>query len=330
MYGWGRADTTGWKDPGKYKYDSARAPYLDKLKSDADKKGPRSYSRGTEPDMALVNPKGKTLKTDSENPIVFLVDGTGSMIGWPAEFFDRAPLLYQTLSQYKEDVEIAFGVIGDANSDRYPYQINDFGKGVTLDDHIKALYPEGGGGGQVSETYELGAYHILNNCEMPNAKSPFLFVFGDEKFYEKVSPGHAEHYLGKTLEGEVDSKDVWKALNQKFNVFFLQKPYGHGSDTGLTREIKEYWADAIGVQRVIDLPSADRAVDVAMAIVARYWGEFSDFTDSIAARHDSKTVDKVKASIRYIPAGDPSSSGKSMLVGEDGASATMSKRLDED
>lgn len=334
MYSWGN-DTKDWKSPGAYKYDSARAPYLDKLAADADKNGPRTYTRPNGPDMKLVDPKNKIITTDSENPIVFLVDGTGSMIGWPAEFFDRAPLLYQTLSQYKQDVEIAFGVIGDVNSDKFPYQINNFGKGVTLDDYIKALYPEGLGGGQVSESYELAAYHILNNCNTPKAKSPFLFVFGDEKFYERVTPEQAEHFLGLKLQGEVSSKDVWKALNQKFNLFYLQKPYGHGDDEGTTRDVKKYWADAIGIQHIVDIPSADRAVDVAMAVVARYWGQFGDFSKSMLARQDSKTVGKVVDSIRYIPAPDPNASGKSLLIDKGskaskGSKVKMSRRLDED
>lgn len=338
MYGW-NDDRSTWKKPDAYKFDSARAPYLDKLAADGAKKGPRTYTRPAGPDMALVDPKNKVITTESENPIVFLVDGTGSMVGWPAEFFDRAPLLYKTLSQYRPDVEIAFGVIGDANSDRYPYQINNFGKGVTLDDHIKALFPEGNGGGQISESYELAAYHILNNCQTPKAKAPFLFVFGDEKFYESVSQEQAEHYLGTKLQGDVSSKDVWKALNQKFNLFYLQKPYGHGNESDITRDVKQYWTDAIGVQRVIDIPSADRAVDVAMAIVARYWGQFSDFKDNMSARQDDATVAGVVKSIRYIPAADPAASGKSLVVGPDGktdgrydseSKARMSKRLDKD
>ena len=96
-----------------------------------------------------MDPKGKELSTASENPIVIAVDGTGSMATWPGEIFDRLPLLYQTLSKYKPDVELTFSVIGDANSDVWPVQIPHFGQGPTLDDYLKALQPEGGGGDDV-------------------------------------------------------------------------------------------------------------------------------------------------------------------------------------
>jgi hypothetical protein len=74
-----------------------------------------------------------------------------------------------------------------------------------------------------------------------------------------------------------------------------------------------------------------------MAIVARYWGQFGDFKANMSARQDDKTVAGVVKSIRYIPAADPTASGKSLIVGPDGADpnysrskATMSKRLDKD
>ena len=36
------------------------------------------------------------------------------MASWPFEIFDRLPLLFNTLSQYREDLEICFAAIGDA------------------------------------------------------------------------------------------------------------------------------------------------------------------------------------------------------------------------
>lgn len=300
MYSWG-GGTTDWKDPGRYRFDSARKPYLDADAAASAAKGGRSYSMRSEPDFGLVGVKNRPIETNSEHPIVFLVDGTGSMIGWPAEFFDRAPLLYQTLSQYRSDLEISFGVIGDATCDNYPIQLNKFGQGITLEDHIKALCPEGRGGGQISESYELSAYYLLNHCNMPKAKLPFLFVFGDEKFYGKVEPKQVKHYIGDKLQGPLDAKDVWKNLMLKFNVFFLQKPYGKGNEQDVTTEVKKYWADTLGPRRVVDLISADRAVDTAMAIVAKSWGQFGDFKGSMSARHDRDLIDAVVKSVRYVP-----------------------------
>jgi len=320
MYGWG-GSTSDWKKPGKYGFDSARSPYLDKLAKDASAKGPRTYTRRDEPDMKLVDAKGKTISTDSENPLVVAVDVTGSMSSWPAEIFDRLPLLYQTLSQYKPDLEICFAAIGDANSDRFPLQVNDFAKGVGLEDKLKALCPEGGGGGQISESYELFGYYMLEHCNMPKAKSPFLLVYGDEKFYNEVKPEQVSHYIGDTLQAPLNSADVWKKLQQKFNVYFLQKRYGDENDSITDAAVKQHWANALGKQNIIDLPSCDRAVDVAMGLVAKQWGEFKDFKENLSARQDEDEAKTVYSSLRFVD-GDPSA--KSVVSGKNLTKRTMS------
>jgi hypothetical protein len=305
MYAWG-PNTGSWRGKRSYKFDSAKAPYLDKLAADASVRGPRSYLRRGEPDMNLVDPRGKTVSSDSENPLVVGIDVTGSMASWPAEIFDRLPLLYQTLSQYREDLEISFGAIGDAYVDQYPLQVNHFGKGVELEDHIKALAPEGGGGGQIHETYELFAHFMLEHADLPNAKSPFLIIFGDERFYERVDPGQVEHYIGDRLQAPLESEKVWKGLLQKFDLYFLHKPYGNGDSTSIDKEVVDSWGRVIGRQRIIELPSAERAVDVAMGLIARRWGEYGDFTANLNARHDDPLLKaSVHRSLRSIDA-DPS------------------------
>jgi hypothetical protein len=307
MYGWG-GDTASWKGSGKYKYDSARSPYLDKLKKDAGKKGPRTYVDSSEPDMAYVNTRDKTIKSESKNPIVFAVDVTGSMSSWPGEIFDRLPLFYQTLSQYKEDLKVCFAAIGDATCDEYPIQVNNFGKGLELEDHLKAVGCEGGGGGHITESYELFGYFMKEHCEVPNATSPFLFICGDETFYNRIDPAQVEHYIGDKLENAKNS---------------LQKPYGSGYDSGVTSEVRERWADALGDQRIIELPSAERVVDIAMGIVSKYWGKFGDFKDNLSARQDDSVAASVYNSLRFIKRKE-SETARSVIKGKSKKKATMS------
>jgi hypothetical protein len=326
MYSWG-GGTSDWKKPGGYKYDSAKKAYLDSLASASASKGGRHYTMGSKPNSKLVHTGSKEILSESENPLIVAVDVTGSMASWPREIFDRLPLLYQTLSQYRPDMEVCFAAIGDANCDSYPLQINNFGKGVDLEEHIKALYPEGRGGGQIKETYELFGYYILNHCKLPKAKNPFLLIFGDEQYYDEVNPSQVEHYMGDRPESPIDSNKIWKSLLQKFNLFYLQKPYGGGDDEATTKEVRDKWSDALGKQRVIELPSMERAVDVGMAIVARHWGKFGDFHKSISARHDDTDVKLVMKSIRYLPV-DPNApiTRASKLL--DAGSGKESKRLD--
>lgn len=296
MYGWGPDDVNTWKKPGGYKYDDAKAPYLETLAKEASVKGSRVYSKKAAPVSKAVLAKNKELTTDSKNPLVLLVDGTGSMQKWPAEIFDRIPLLYQTLSQYKDDVELSINVVGDANSDQWPLQVTEFAKGVTLDDKLKAVHAEGGGGPGIRESYELFAYFADQKIKTPNAVSPFLIVMGDEKFYEKINPAQIKVYIGDTVQAELSSVDVWKNLAQKYDIYFLQKQY-----PGRHEEIKQQWADAIGEQKIIPVYDAQRIVDIAMGLVAKKWGHFSDFGKNLSARQDELGIATVMESLRAAP-----------------------------
>lgn len=261
--------------------------------------------------MGLVDPRGKAISSDSKNPIVIAVDVTGSMASWPAEIFDRLPLLYQTLSKYKDDVEICFAAIGDANSDQFPLQVNNFGKGLVLEDHLKALCPEGGGGGQAKETYELFGYFMLNKANVPNASSPKLVIFGDEGFYDKISPSHVKHYIGDTLESPMDASGMWKGLQQKFDIYMLHKQYDSGGASDAS--IIQQWSDVLGKEKVVQLYEAERAVDVALGMIARQWGEFDDFTKNLSARQSAAQAKSVMQSLRHVA--DPNAPPtKSMLL----------------
>lgn len=319
MYSWGD-DTSTWRGPGSYDYGSARRGYLDTLKDASVAKGSRSYATRTAPDE-MVDTLDKTIESESKNPIVIAIDVTGSMADWPQEIFKKLPVLYQTLSKYREDTEISFAAIGDATCDAYPLQVNDFDKGISLDDHIKALCPEGGGGGQHYESYELFGYFLLNHCRTPNATSPFLIIFGDEGFYESVAPAQVAHYIGDRLQGPADSGEMWKALRQKFNIYLLHKPY---DDKGLDKEIIGQWKEALGEEKVVPIFEENRAVDVAMAIIARHWGEFEDFEENMSARHTDSQKASVYASLRYVDIADKPGDGKSKLARSKKASKSVS------
>lgn len=299
MYSWGD-DTATWNNPGKYDYGSAKKPYLDDLAKDAASKGPRDYSSKRMPKLDLINPKGKTIVSESENVVIIGIDGTGSMQHWPAEIFDRLPLLYQTLSKYRDDVEISFSVIGDAISDQWPTQISAFGKGVTLDDYLKALCAEGGGGGGMHESYELFAYFMQNHCKTLKAKSPTMIIMGDEMFYDKINPKQVKHYLGDALQEPLDARMVWQDLSNRFDIYLLRKSYPNHD-----KEIEDQWSEAIGKQKIIPLYDPTRVVDVALGIIAKKWGHFDDFGKNLSARQDDKNKELVMASLRAASIIDP-------------------------
>ena len=167
MYSW-YDDTSDWAKPGAYAYDPSSKTARDAEAKKAAAAGPRTYADRGQPDPQLTNPN-KRITSSSKNPLVIAVDVTGSMQRWPFEIFDRLPLLFNTLSQYRPDLEISFCAIGDAHCDRWPLQTTDFSKGFDLERHLKALYGEGGGGDE-PESYGLFAHWVDTHVTAPNAR----------------------------------------------------------------------------------------------------------------------------------------------------------------
>jgi hypothetical protein len=287
MYSWG-ASTEDWAKPGAYSFDDARKSAMDRDAKKAADRGGRTYLSRKAPDLDLVDPRGKTIVSRSANPVVVAVDVTGSMAHWPAEIFDRLPLLYQTLSQYRPDLEVSFAAIGDATSDRYPLQVADFGAGADLDQKLGALYGEGGGGGGARESYELFAYFLTHRALTPNAARPFLILYGDEGFYPEVNAKQVEHYLGGQVTGERSSVAIFRALAQRFEVYLLRKTYGSPAED---RRIVAQWQKVLEPERILPVPDEQRAVDLALGLIARSWDRFEDFQENMAAR---QPVAKVK------------------------------------
>jgi hypothetical protein len=294
MYSWGPS-TDDWAKPGAYSFDDARKAAMEKDAADAARKGGRTYLAGkTAPDAELTDPRGKRLETASKNPIIVAVDVTGSMAHWPREIFDRLPLLYQTLSQYREDVEISFVAIGDATTDRFPLQVTDFAKGAALDERLAALYGEGGGGGGSKESYELFAWFLANRVHAPEAEKPFVILYGDEGFYDEVNAKQVQHYLGGGVEKNVPALPVWKDVMARFEVYHLRKSYGSTMDD---LKIRRQWEAALEPQRVLPLADEFRAVDLALGLIARSWDRFEDFTENMKARQPLAKVKELANSL---------------------------------
>ncbi|MBK8421305.1 zinc ribbon domain-containing protein [Candidatus Villigracilis saccharophilus] len=301
MYSWDD-DTSGWSGSAKYQYSPAAAPARIASAERAKAAGPRTYQGKSGPNEKIIDPK-KIVSTESTNPLIVAIDVTGSMSSWPAEIFDRLPLLFNTLAQYRPDTEICFAAIGDAGVDRWPLQVTSFASGYDLEQLLGALYGEGGGG-DAPESYGLFAHWVNTHVQTPNAQeAPFLIVFGDINMHAKIPAAQVKHYLGEEegggikdwLTGGIDSIDEWQKVTQKWNTWFLRRPGGKKGD-----KIDAQWSKAIGAQKIFHIEDEQRAVDYAMGLVARSWGYFGDFQENMRARQDSAKVEQVSKPIEMI------------------------------
>ena len=293
MYSWDE-DTSGWYGSATYKYGETGSDVRKAAAAREKALGARTYEGRRGPNEKVIDPS-KRLRSESANPLVIAVDVTGSMASWPAEIFDRLPLLYNTLAQYRPDLEICFAAIGDASCDRWPLQVTTFARGFDLEQLLGSLYGEGGGG-DAPESYGLFAHWLDTHVEAPNAvEQPFLIVFGDITMHKSVPKEQIKQLLGDGQARDVDSIQAWKNVSKKWNTWFLRRPGGKKGD-----EVDAQWGKAIGSQKIFPIQDEQRAVDYAMGLVARAWGHFGDFRDNMRARQSEDKVASVSKPIEMI------------------------------
>ena len=290
MYSWDE-DTTAWYGDAKYKYKSKGSAKRKVSAERAEATGPRTYSKKSHPNDKITTPK-KHVSTETPNPLIVAVDVTGSMASWPAEIFDRLPLLFNTLSQYRDDLEICFVAIGDAGCDDWPLQATTFASGFDLEQLLGSLYGEGGGG-DAPESYGLFAHWVNTHVSVPNAsEKPFLIVFGDAPMHPSTPHKQIQHFLGDKIRQDIDSFQAWREVTNNWNTWFLRRPTGKKGD-----KVDKQWAEAITEQKIFHIKDEQRAVDYAMGLIARAWGHFGDFQNNMEARQSKEKVAEVSALI---------------------------------
>lgn len=222
-----------------------------------------------------MNPYGKVRESrdSADHPtslsIGVLFDVTGSMGTVPRVLQTKLGSLMRLLIQkgYVEHPQILFGGIGDAYCDRIPLQIGQFESGLEMDDDLGKIFLEGGGGGQVHETYELGIYFMAHNtridCYEKRGHKGYLFTIGDEKPYEVVRRQHIQQHIGGQVERDVPIAEVMTAVQKKYHHFHIVPTNTtHGRNTA----IHDVWRNLLG-ERVLLLEDETAVCEtIALAI----------------------------------------------------------------
>jgi hypothetical protein len=213
-----------------------------------------------------LNPFGVTVRESrdsDEHPeslaLAVLFDVTGSMGNVPRTLQSKLPGLLGLLMRkgYVEHPQILFGAVGDATCDRAPLQVGQFESDNRMDDDLGKILLEGGGGGQMRESYELAMYfmarHTAMDCLDKRGRRGYLFMIGDELAYPKVKKREIAKIIGGEPPEDIAMASIVEELKRKFEVYFII-PEGayHSGDDRLT----EFWHTHLG-QNVIRLDDLD-------------------------------------------------------------------------
>lgn len=220
------------------------------------------------PDLNPKNYSTTNLISKGRTPIVFAVDVTGSMGEWVKIIYDKFPMFYGQLNlhEYAYDPTVSFCAVGDAECSKVPLQISPFSSGLDIDSNITKLFLEGGGGGNLRESYELAAYFYLEKCNLINHEFPFLFITGDEAFFNEVTAKNIQKIFGgDKISQNLNSREVFKSLKDKFNVFHLRKKF---EDENKEKGMYKQWSDTLGPERVLQVNCPKACIDVILGALA--------------------------------------------------------------
>lgn len=257
-----------------------------------------------------LNPHGVAMRESrdsDEHPqsvaISVLFDVTGSMGGVPRMLQQKLPKLFGLLLRngYAKDPQIMFGAIGDATCDRVPLQVSQFESDNRMDDHLGNIVLEGGGGGQMTESYELAmhfmARHTSIDCFEKRGRRGYLFIIGDEMAYPKVFGKHRRDILGESSNEDVPLKTVVREVTRMYDTYFLLPS---GTAYAANDTVLGFWRDLLG-QNALELDDLDAACETIGLTVGLGEGAIDldeglrDIADTGAAGTVSKALARVPA-----------------------------------
>jgi hypothetical protein len=202
-------------------------------------------------------------------PIAVFFDVTGSM--------HRIPQVLQTKLAKLMDVvidkaqiqhpQILVGAVGDATCDRYPFQVSQFESDNRLDEQLRNLILEGGGGGQVMESYALpyrfAAYHTDLDSFNKRGKKGYLITMGDEMPWPNLPAHQVSHIFDTGVEEDETVEDLLAKAQEKYEVYHLQCLDGSYSDRD---DIRDRWQELLG-ERYVKVEDSNLICEVIAGLI---------------------------------------------------------------
>jgi hypothetical protein len=181
-----------------------------------------------------MNPRGVTWRESRDSDthpqshaVGVLFDVTGSMQTVPRILQANLPKLMGLLVRkgYLEHPQILIGGIGDATCDAAPLQIGQFESGIEIEEDLGKLFLESGGGGHITESYELAMYfmarHTSLDCFEKRGRRGYLFIIGDEIPYARIKRTEVAAIIGDGLQADIPVEELVVELERLYDVYYV-------------------------------------------------------------------------------------------------------------
>lgn len=152
------------------------------------------------------------------------IDGSASTGDATKVVLDKLKTFFRRSKKLKnmKDIALSFGIVGDArDGDKHPFQITNFSQSSELYNFIEKFVIERGGGGGGKETYEMSILnYLLHYTFTDKCKISFLFIVGDEMFYEDLDLALVKKHFEIDID-PISAEEVIKKVCEKSRTFFI-------------------------------------------------------------------------------------------------------------
>lgn len=265
-------------------------------------------------------------------PVVVIFDNTGSMRMVPLTFQENLGKLMGILQQRGlNHCQVLVGAVGDETCDHVPFQVGQFESDNRIDDALRNIFIEGGGGpGGGEESYDLAFFFAARLTKMDclkRGKKGILFLFGDE-MPRNVSRRAVKKVFGIDIPQDISIKDIIEEAQKTFDVFFVIP--GHTSNANNPR-IRNVWNELLD-QNVLflDDPVAVCELIATQIALLEEAGDLEDLVDALVQTGtDRYTADAVTRALAPVAArsGKKAEATGIIRAPGDGATTRGIKRL---
>lgn len=157
-------------------------------------------------------------------PVILAIDVTGSMGETAMDVANKVNVIMTDLYESVKDIEFCIMGIGDLECDRVPIQISQFESDIRISKELDKLYFEGGGGGNMYESYSaawyMGSRHTSLDC-WKRGKKGIIITIGDEPLNPVLPKGKLREITGDSLQADVETKDLYPEAEKKFDIYHI-------------------------------------------------------------------------------------------------------------
>lgn len=157
-------------------------------------------------------------------PVILALDVTGSMGKASVKVAKELNVIMTDLYSKIKDVEFLIMGIGDLAYDDAPIQASQFESDVRIAEQLDKIFFEAGGGGNAYESYTAAWYFGLHHCKLDcweRDKKGIIITLGDEPLNPYLPAAPLSKVTGDELQGDVETKDLYNEVLQKYDVYHL-------------------------------------------------------------------------------------------------------------